>query len=273
MTDYSDKDNITGERAINSFISNNTNNIQEAIMKLHRLIPMLTATLLLGIYVSGFAAEKQLTGNVSGQNIVQYKPGLKTSSLAALPNTALVEIPNGRRVSVGTIRNLENAAKIMRTSRINHTPATLKYLPDRNNIAMQVKNATDLTAALKLPDNATIKFPSGRVATAGQIKFVKPLIEKRLGRPLTALPQRPNLSGPAIKIPENMSKSMSKSEQQKFWEDILQKPDSTVLESSHGKRITVAELKKEITKNNKSTNSKTSTRTALPQFNKQGGAK
>jgi hypothetical protein len=234
---------------------------------------MLTATLLIGLCVSAFAVEKLSTGNIPGQNIVQYKPGLKTSNLAALPNTALVELPSGRRVSVGTIRNLESAAKIMRKSRVNHTPATLKYLPDRNNVAMQVRNANDLSAALKLPDNATVKLPSGRLATAGQIKFIQPLIEKRLGRQIAALPQRPDLSGPAVKIPENMSKSMTKSEQQKFWEDILQKPDNTVLESPHGKRITVAELKKEITKNNKPTNSKTSPRTMPPQFNKQGGAK
>lgn len=242
-------------------------------MKFYRFIPMLTATLLLSICVSGFAAEKQLTGNVSGQNIVQYKPGLKTSSLAAMPDTALVELPNGRRVSIGTIRHLENAAKIMRTARVNRTPATLKYLPDKNNVAMQVKTTNDLMAALKLPDNTTVKFPSGRVATVGQIKFVQPLIEKHLGRQMISIQQKPNLSGPAIKIPENMSKSMSKSEQQKFWEDVLQKPDSTVLESPHGKRITVAELKKEITKNNKPANSKTSPRTGPPQFNKQGGAK
>jgi len=241
-------------------------------MKLHRFIPVLTAALLLCVCASGFAEEKQLTGKVSGQKIVQYKPGLKTSSLAAMSDTELVELPNGRRVSVGTIRHLENAAKIMRTSRVNHTPATLKYLPEKNNIAMQVKNATDLMAALKLPDNATVKLPSGRVATAGQIKFVQPLIEKRLGRQMISIQQRPNLSGPAIKIPENMSKSMSKSEQQKFWEDILQKPDSTVLESPHGKRITVAELKKEITKNNKSGTSRKSPRSA-PLFLKKGGAK
>ena len=242
-------------------------------MKFHRLIPTLTATLLLSLCVSGFSAETQLSGNISGSNIVQYKPGLKTSNLTALPNTALIELPNGRRVSVGTIRNLENAAKIMRTARISRTPATLKYLPDRNNIAMQVRTTSDLNAALKLPDNATVKLPSGKLATAGQIKFIQPLIEKRLGRPIAAIPQRPDLSGPAIKIPDNMSKSMTKSEQQKFWEGVLQKPDNTVLESPHGKRITIAEMKKELAQNNKPTTSKTAPRTASPQFNQKGGAK
>ncbi len=242
-------------------------------MKLHRFTPVLTAILLLGISVSGFAAETQSTGNVPAQKIVPFKPGLKTSSLAALPDTALVELPNGNRVSVGTMRHLEKAAQVMRTARINRTPATLKYLPNKNNVVMQVKTANDLSAALKLPDNATVKLPSGRVATAGQIKFVQPLIEKHLGRKMISIQQRPDLSGPAIKIPENMSKSMTKAEQQKFWEDILQKPDSTVLESPHGKRITVAELKKEMTQNNKSTSSRKTKPGTAPQFNKQGGVR
>ena len=134
-------------------------------MKLHRFMPMFDGSpfaLPMRIRIfRGKAIERHF------QNIVQYKTGLKTSSLAAMPDNALLELPNGHRVSVGTIHNMENAAKIMRTSRISRTPATLKYLPDRNNVAMQVQNTNDLKAALKLPDSATVQLPSGQVATAG----------------------------------------------------------------------------------------------------------
>jgi hypothetical protein len=50
---------------------------------------------------------------------------------------------------------------------------------------------------------------------------------------LDTLPQRPDLSGAAIKVDANSD-----------WKALLQRPDQTVLESPNGTRITVGELKK-----------------------------
>jgi hypothetical protein len=41
-----------------------------------------------------------------------------------------------------------------------------------------------------------------------------------------------------------MTKTMTKEQQQAFWENILQQKDNTVLESPSGVRITVGELRK-----------------------------
>jgi hypothetical protein len=171
--------------------------------------------------------------------IVKYTPNMTVKSLAGQPDTDLVELKNGRRVSVGDLRRLDVAAQKMRAPKVDRMPAVLKVKPAATGI--KINNAADLAAAFKLPDNATVKLPSGRLATVGQIKLVQPLVEKRIGHSLTMVVQRPNLSGPSIKITKGTTRAQ--------WEDILKKPDNTVLESPNGKRITVGEAKQYLAKN------------------------
>lgn len=167
-------------------------------------------------------------------NIIKYAPNLKVSSLAGRADTDIVEFSDGRRMRVGDIRRLQVLQQKMRAavpgSRLT---AALKVKPATTGI--QIKNAADLAAALKRPDNETVKLPSGRLVTVGQIKLLQPLLEKRLGRKLEITSLQPDRSGPALKI--------SKTTTREQWKSILQKPDNTVLESPNGKRITVGELK------------------------------
>jgi len=166
--------------------------------------------------------------------ILKYTPNLRTTDLAGRPDTDFLELSNGHRMRLGDVRRLTATAQKMRSAAPgSRLPAALKMKPAATGI--RVNNAADLAAALKRSDNETVQLPSGRLATVGQIKLVQPLVEKRLGRKLTAVPSRPNLAGPAIKI----SKSTTKDE----LKGIFQKPDSTVLESPNGTRITVGELK------------------------------
>ena len=222
------------------------------------IFSIVIAALLTGISVPGFALDLHPARSsgakptaVANPNIIKFTPHMTVQSLAAHPDSDLVELPNGRRVKVGTMRNVEAAAKIMRTPRVNRMPAELKPLPDKSNVRT-VKSAYDLSAALKLPDSATVKLPSGKVATVGQLRFVQRTVDKKSGNKLAALSRWPELSGPSIRIPKDMSKTMTKDAQEKFWENILQKPDSTVLEAPNGSRITVSELKHGLATNNKS---------------------
>jgi hypothetical protein len=96
----------------------------------------------------------------------------------------------------------------------------------------------DLTAALKRPDSDTVQMPSGRLATVGQIRFIQPIVEKRLGYKLTTLLQQPSPTAPATRVDASTTVAQ--------WKEILQKPDSTVVESPQGKRITVGELKQAV---------------------------
>jgi hypothetical protein len=165
--------------------------------------------------------------------IVKYTTGMTMNALVGRPNTDFVELSDGQRVRVGDLRRLEAAAQKMRTPARGGVPSAFRVQPA--STGTRLNNAADLGAALRRSDNETVQLPSGRLATVGQIKFVMPKVEQRLGHPLSAAPNRPNLSGPALKI----SKSATKDE----WKGILQKPDNTVIESPNGTRITVGELK------------------------------
>jgi hypothetical protein len=86
-----------------------------------------------------------------------------------------------------------------------------------------------LAAALSRPDSDTLELPSGRRLTVAQLEFLKPQIEKQLGRPLAA--------GAA-------TRSAVKVDRGTDWRRILRMPDDTLLEAPDGTRVTVADLKR-----------------------------
>jgi hypothetical protein len=165
--------------------------------------------------------------------VVKHTANMRMADLAGRPDTDQVEFPGGRRMSVGTLRRLENLAPRLRRPGDYRMPAALSAKPAATGI--RLNTSADLAAALKRSDGETVQLPSGRLATLGQIKFVQPHVEKKLGRSLAAAAQRPGLSGPAIKISKNTTADE--------WKSILQKPDGTALESANGTRISVGELK------------------------------
>jgi hypothetical protein len=196
--------------------------------------PMLLAALLLlpAGFPPGFAADpaNSLPSSAARPDIVRFTPGMTMSTLAGRRDTDLVELSSGRRVRVAELRRLDAWGKRARSATERPIPAALQARPASSG--RLVENAGDLAEALKGADGETIQLPNGQRATVGQVKFLRPLIEQRLGRPISDVPQRPKLSGPARKVTADAN-----------WKEILQQPDGTVLESPDGTRITVGELK------------------------------
>ena len=174
-----------------------------------------------------FAAD--LAG-VPKPGIVKLTPNMPASALTGRPDTDLVELSDGRQVRLADIRRLTAAARKMETARGSRLPAAFKAKPAATGAPLN--SSADLSAALKRPDTDTVVLPSGRRLTVGMIRQLQPQVEKRLGRPLVASAQRPNLSGTAVKV-------TAKSD----WKQLLQGADGTVLEAPNGTRITVGELK------------------------------
>jgi hypothetical protein len=157
--------------------------------------------------------------------ILKHTPSMRLTDLAGRPDTDVVEFSGGRRMSVGALRRLAAAAQKLRAPGTYRMPAALRTRPAA--AGTRVDTPADLTAALKGADNETVRLPSGRLATVGEIRFVLPKVPGRLARP--------SLSGPAIKVSKNTTADA--------WKGILQQPDATVLESPNGTRMTVGELK------------------------------
>ncbi len=158
------------------------------------------------------------------------------SALKKLKNSDMVELPSGKRISMGTLRKFSAISKkLARAPKIRKPlPRSLQYKPQATGI--RINSLSDLTATLQKEDSTTIQLPSGRVATVGQIKFLQPLLEKRLGRKLSQFKSQLKYQGTPIRLTASTDKH--------YWEDILTKPDDTLLESPGGKRFTVGDLKK-----------------------------
>lgn len=184
-----------------------------------------------GIFLFLFITE----ATAASPAILKYTSKMTVASLASKPDTDIIQFKNGRQLSVGAFRRLDRVAKKLRAPRVNKKPAAFKYQPNPGKIKLKMNTASDLKQVLKLDDRDTVELPSGRLVTAAQIKFVQPMVEKRLGFKLSSLPQRPDTSGPALKITPNTNK--------KKWEEIFKKKENTIIESPDGKRITVGELK------------------------------
>lgn len=177
---------------------------------------------------------------IAAQNVIKYKQNMRMSDFAGRPDTDRLQLPNGRLVRLGDLRRLEAAGKEIRAAaaRRRPIPSAVREVPVETAKTVKLKSAQDLPAMLKRPDTDTMRLPSGRIVTVGQLRFLQPHLEQKFGRKLSDVSQRQPLSGPAVKVGKNITRAE--------WEAIMRKPDSTVLESAGGKRTTVGELKRAI---------------------------
>jgi hypothetical protein len=206
----------------------------------HRLSPAQAASaalVLVAVLAMPAAANAQsspvraMAAPAAAPSALKLAPGLPASAILARPDSDLVEMPDGRRIRVGDIRELSGMAQKMQVAPNSMRPPALAVKPTA--AGTRVSNPAELAAALKRPDGDTVVLPSGRRVTVGQLRFVQPYVEKKTGRPLaTPASARPSLAGPAIRVT-----------QQSDFKDLLQRPDGTVLEAPDGTRITVGELK------------------------------
>ncbi len=187
-------------------------------------VPIVSAVALPGVsHAQGPAAAR-------GPAVLKFTPNMPASAFAGRPDSDLVELSDGRRLSLGDVRRLRAAAQRMRAASGDRRPAALLAAPRATGA--RVANSADLANALKGKDQDTLVLPSGRRVTVGMIHLLQPYLERRLGRPLTRPAPHARLTGPAIKVGATPD-----------WKSILERPDGTVLEAPDGTRITVGQLK------------------------------
>ncbi len=200
-----------------------------------RTILVITAATacLLAAAASGEAASAKRKQDSAAPGVIKMTPGMTIASLAGRADSDIVEFTGGKRLPLRDLRRLDAVGKKLRTG--GSKPVAPAFAAKPAATGMPVKDRADLTAALKRQDGETIQLPSGKRLTVGQLRLLKPEVEKRLGRTLESTPGRTIPKGPAVKLQRGADRTQ--------WKTLLQKPDSTVLESPNGKRITVGELK------------------------------
>jgi hypothetical protein len=184
--------------------------------------------------VSLLAGAQTAIPPVAAHPLIPFGHGMTIENLAGHADYEMVELPSGRHLSVGLMRQLSSAMQAARSPRpASHPPAfSIKAGPT----GVPVKSSIDIAHAMStMRETDTVQLPSGHRITVAQLKLLEPLVELRTGHKLSVAPPAPNLSGPSIKIGSGMTKAQ--------WQAILAKPDSTVLESTTGTRVTVGGVK------------------------------
>jgi len=210
-----------------------------------RPVGMLAAVvfcLMLAQYAQAADAQGGKPDKSIRSNVLGYRQGMKISEeIAGRPASDKIEVSGGRSITVGEIREKRDILMKLRQPRGNRKPAGLKLIPAGSGA--KIETAEDVAAALKRPDTDTIQLPSGKTVTVGKLKFIKPYIERVLGRSIDVAPtqtsvKKPVFVGPATKVDSKTD-----------WDKIQKLPEDTILESPHGKRFTVGMLKKVLAKN------------------------
>jgi hypothetical protein len=188
-----------------------------------RLAPLWALLLApIAAYAAAPAASTPLAPSVA---VVKLRPNFSAAELVAMPSTQIVEFPNGLRLSIADVRSLAPAAERLRAAR----GGTLRQ--PLTGPVVRVSPGTSLADVHHAPDNAVLQLPDGRRMTVAQFRSVQGLLPK--GDTRRSHTTQTNRAGPAIKVARGTPPA-----------ELLKRPDTDVLESPSGKRITVGELRR-----------------------------
>ena len=179
------------------------------------------------------AAQNDQNEVGSSENMLQIHPGMSPTVLKGRPESELILLPSGRKMSIGKLNKLSDIAKQLRQVKNLPLKQAIKYKAAASGI--QIKNSADLSAALQRPDNETVQLPSGKLLTVELLRYLQPGVNKHLGQNMAKPSDRTMSGSKAMRIQKTTDKE--------YWKEILLKPDATVLQLPDGKHITVGELK------------------------------
>jgi hypothetical protein len=193
---------------------------------------------LLALPAPGLAQQAAPIPNNTTTLTIPHKSNMTIQSLADRPDADMVQFSNGRKMEIGTLRRLQAIAQKMKAPHTTTHAISLDVLKEKPVASTRTKNlisSGDLALVLKGANSDTFRLPSGRVVNVAQLKVLQPFIERKIGRPLSTLTQRPDLSGKAIPVGKNTSQAQLSA--------LTKLPDNTVLESPQGIRVTLGEAR------------------------------
>lgn len=166
--------------------------------------------------------------------IVRVAPGFRRADLSALRDDQMIETPSGNRVAVRKLRFIQQAVAAARIKTAMRRQGAFQILPP--TFAPCVKPAPGETAAqiLARPPTDVICTPSGKGVSVAQLRLIAPTVRQR-PQLRSIRPFAP--AGPAILIASRQDLRAQ------FHTNLKNAPDSTVLVSPKGTRVTVGQLR------------------------------
>ena len=174
-----------------------------------------------------------LTAAPADGPVVRVTRAMRADQIQNLRDDQTIETPSGHRMSVGTLRRLQAAFANARSRHQQRRGASLALQRPASSQGAPRRPGENLTQLLARPDSDVIRLRSGGSMSVAQLRIVAAYLQKH-GRLRPEAGARPNLSGPATRVASLAElKSL-----------FASGPDSLVLESPKGTRITLGELRK-----------------------------
>lgn len=171
---------------------------------------------------------------VNGQWAIQKNTTM--NQIRSLRDDDVVRFASGRTATAKSVKGMAVAITKIREAGLTSTPkANYQFSRLQGNPQLQLRKGTDLAEVAKRPDLDVLQLPDGRKLTVADLKKLSALNKQLNGKSFFEMqtrPVNPIRVGSAQKI-------ASPADVQK----LENKPDSTLLESPSGKRITLGELR------------------------------
>lgn len=173
-------------------------------------------------------ASQQAAPQTAAQpaNVIRLEGNATSAQLAPMPATQLVEFPNGLRLSAADVRSLAPIADRLRRSSASRSGVLRQPL---TGPVVAIKPGTTMNEVINAPDNALLQMPDGRKVSVAQFKSV----QGQLRTSAVTTGTRAQRNGPAVRVERGTRLA-----------ELLKRPDTDILESPGGKRITVGELRR-----------------------------
>lgn len=166
--------------------------------------------------------------------VVRVTPGMRQDQIQNLRDDQTLETPSGHRMNVATFRRLQAVFASAKSRSQQRRVTRLALLPRSTQEGTPRRSGESLTQLLARPDGAAVRLRSGQSVSVAQLRVIADYLQRHGRLRAMGAAQRPNLSGPATRI-------ATLADLKTVPRDA---PDSLVLESPKGTRITLGELRK-----------------------------
>jgi len=163
--------------------------------------------------------------------VVRLEPGVTTAQVLQLHNDQMLETKNGRRISVGQYRQLQQLMAAVHSNGAKRHTVRYPIFAGTKAAGTPLKPGETPEQILARPDTDVIRLKTGHSVTAKQMKALVPYVEQTYGVKLHGARPMPN--GPATHISKVAD-----------LKPLKNAPDSTIVESPKGTRVTLGELRR-----------------------------
>jgi hypothetical protein len=172
---------------------------------------------------------------LNSAHVIHMPAGVRLADLKALRDDQVLETPSGRQIQVGRFRQLQQAFETARLRRAQPRPQNFTILAPTPRVApVALRPNESVTEILARPPDQVVRLPDGHTATVAQLRAIAPYVQQReRARVGSATGRRQPPVGQAMRI--------TSLAQLKSLPPGL--PDSTILETSSGTRVTLGEVR------------------------------